>query len=323
MENKLLCKLQSGFLPNNSTVYQLIEIYHEICINRELKKDTGFVFCDVSKAFDRVWHAGLLKKLRAYGITGPLYSLIENYLSGRQQSVFVNNSFSEFAATNAGVPQGSVLGPLLFLIFINDIADKLLSISRLFADDTSMSATSQDKNELKTILNTDLNTLFQWSKLWKVTFNRVSYFPSTIRLWNNLEFEIRNNFTFNQFKYYLNTLKNVHRVPEYFNVGKRKTNIILTKLRNSCSSLHSDLFRVNLVNSPVCSCGYFTEDVVHFMLFCPNYQRQRDILQHKLDHLQPLDIAKLLFGDENLSQAANKIIMVSVQDYIHASGKFL
>ena len=171
LENKLLYKLQSGFLANNSTVYQLIEIYHEICINRELKKDTGFVFCDVSKAFDRVWHAGLLKKLRAYGITGTLYSLIENYLSGRQQSVFVNNSFSDFAATNAGVPQGSVLGPLLFLIFINDIADKLLSISRLFADDTSMSATSQDKNELETILNTDLSTLLQWSKLWKVTFN--------------------------------------------------------------------------------------------------------------------------------------------------------
>ena len=515
LENKLLYKLQSGFLPNNSTVYQLIEIYHEICINRELKKDTGFVFCDVSKAFDRVWHAGLLKKLRAYGITGTLYSLIENYLSGRQQSVFVNNSFSDFAATNAGVPQGSVLGPLLFLIFINDIADKLLSISRLFADDTSMSATSQDKTELETILNTDLSTLLQWSKLWKVTFNpantevlyigysgndpvnltfdgnplnvvnshkhlgvtlmsngkwsehiericksaykqvnvlrklkytlsratlnkiyttfilptleyasevwdgctladserlekvqfeaarivtglpsyasresllfesgwellkerrerkklitfykihhniapdflvniisplkrenvrnlrnqndytlrndrlestRVSYFPSTIRLWNNLEFEIRNNFTFNQFKYYLNTLKDVHRVPEYFNVGKRKTNIILTKLRNSCSSLNSDLFRVNLVNSPVCSCGYFTEDVVHFMLFCPNYQRQRIILRQKLDHLQPLDLPKLLFGDELLSQAANKLIMISVQEYIHASGRFL
>ena len=106
-------------------------------------------------------------------------------------------------------------------------------------------------------------------------------------------------------------------------LGNGKLISFLTKLRNSCSSLNSDLFRVNLVNSPVCSCGYFTEDVVHFMLFCPNYQRQRDILQHKLDHLQPLDIAKLLFGDENLSQAANKLIMVCVQDYIHASGRFL
>ena len=121
----------------------------------------------------------------------------------------------------------------------------------------------------------------------------------------------------------MNTLKDVHRVPEYFNVGKRKTNIVLTKLRNSCSSLNCDLFRVNLVNSPVCSYGYFTEDVVHFMLFCPNYQRQRIILRQKLDHLQPLDLPKLLFGDELLSQAANKFIIISVQEYIHASGIFL
>lgn len=135
IENNLLYKLKSGFLPNNSTVYQLLEMYHEICINREMMKNTCFVFCDISKAFDRVWHSGLLKKLSAYGISGPLFSLLENYLSDEKQFVFVNNSRSNFLSTNCGVPQGSVLGPFLFLIYINDTADNLTSIARLFADD--------------------------------------------------------------------------------------------------------------------------------------------------------------------------------------------
>lgn len=138
LENKLLYKLQSGFLPNNSNVYQLLEIYHEICVNRENKNDTCFVFCDISKAFDKVWHLGLLQKLEAYGISGKLLSLITDYLSDRNQFVFLNNSQSDYLSTNCGVPQGSVLGPFLFLIYINDIADDLESIARLFADDTSI-----------------------------------------------------------------------------------------------------------------------------------------------------------------------------------------
>ena len=171
IDNNLIYKYQAGFLPNNSTVYQLLEIYHNICMNMEEKKNTCMVFCDISKAFDRVWHRGLLLKLEAYGIKGPLLLLICNYLSDRQQAVFVNNSLSNFQSVNAGVPQGSVLGPFLFLLYINDIVENLISLSRLFADDTSMSASSHSNDELKETLNHDLSELIEWSKKWKVKFN--------------------------------------------------------------------------------------------------------------------------------------------------------
>ena len=125
----------------------------------EEKKNTCMVICDISKAFDRVWHKGLLLKLEAYGVKGSMLQVLNNYLSERQQAVFVNNSLSQFLTVNAGVPQGSVLGPFLFLLYINDISDKLISLSRLFADDTSMSASSQNNTELKETLNHDLEEL--------------------------------------------------------------------------------------------------------------------------------------------------------------------
>ena len=115
----------------------------------ESKENTCLVFCDVSKAFDRVWHKGLVVKLKAHGIRDQLLTFLENYLSDRTQYVFINNAISDCKAITAGVPQGSVLGPLMFLIFMNDIADNLLSISRLFADDTSMSASSQNNDDIK------------------------------------------------------------------------------------------------------------------------------------------------------------------------------
>ena len=95
-------------------------------------------FRDILKAFDKVWHKGLLFKLKQNGINGELLDWIADYLANRQQCVILNSTSSDYNHVQAGVPQGSVLGPLLFLVYVNDIAVQLLSlIPRLFADDSS------------------------------------------------------------------------------------------------------------------------------------------------------------------------------------------
>ena len=96
------------------------------------------VFCDISKAFDRVWHRGLLFKLKENGIDSQLLKWISSYLNNRSQRVVFQATESSITTISAGVYQGSVLGPLLFLIYVNDIAESLLSLTRLYADDISL-----------------------------------------------------------------------------------------------------------------------------------------------------------------------------------------
>ena len=171
LTNNLIHRHQSGFLPGHSTVYQLIDLYNQIAQSIDAKQYTCMVFCDVSKAFDRVWHKGLLFKLQQNGITGKLLNWISSYLSERKQRVFVGSSMSSPRVIKAGVPQGTVLGPLFFLVYINDIVENLLSIVRLFADDTSLACSSASIRDIEGILNHDLLVLSTWRKQWLVDFN--------------------------------------------------------------------------------------------------------------------------------------------------------
>jgi len=125
---RCIYKQQARFLTGHSTVYQLIDLYHQ---SFDKKNHTGVVFCDISKAFDRVWHRGLVFKLRLLGIQGNLLKWLNNYLSDRQQHVLIGQSRSRLNKVNTGVPHGSVLGPLLFLCYVNDIFENLVSIARL------------------------------------------------------------------------------------------------------------------------------------------------------------------------------------------------
>ena len=122
------------------------------------------VFCDTSKAFDRVWHRGLIFKLKQLEFNGPLLNWVKDYLSNRQQSVIVNTARSSSRPISAGVPQGSVFGPLLFLVYVNDISENLLSISRLFADDTSLACSATTITDVEGILNHDLQMITVWAR---------------------------------------------------------------------------------------------------------------------------------------------------------------
>ena len=119
---------------------------------------------DISKAFDKVWHKGLLFKLRQNGIKGNLLAWISNYLSSRKQRVQINSSTSSLLSVNASVPQESVLGPILFLVYVNDIADNLLSLVRLFADDISLFFSASNLRDIEGVINHDLGLISVWAK---------------------------------------------------------------------------------------------------------------------------------------------------------------
>lgn len=170
MENDLLIAENSGFKKGDSTINQLVHIVHNIYKGLDNRNDVCMVFLDISKAFDKVFHEGLLFKLRQLGIEGNLFNWIESYLLNRQQRVIINGQSSDIKTINAGVPQGSILGPLLFLVFINDITRNIHSKIYLYADDTSLFREITSQADLG-ILNSDLSKLWSWSKQWRVQFN--------------------------------------------------------------------------------------------------------------------------------------------------------
>ena len=126
---------RSVLRPGDSTVMQLVYIVHKMYEVLEEGSGMRAVFLDISKAFDRVWHRGLIAKLRSIGVEGNLLKWFISYLSSRKQRVIIERVHSDWCNTEAGVLQGSVLGPLLFLIYINDLPTTITSNCFLFADD--------------------------------------------------------------------------------------------------------------------------------------------------------------------------------------------
>ena len=160
-DNELLSPSQSGFRPGDSTVNQPIAITHQIHVVFEEyhSRETRTVFLDISKVFDKVWHDGLLHKLESNGISCPLLNLIRGFLSERQQCVVLKGKNSDWSHVSTGVPQGSVFGPLFFLVYINDLVDNVSSDSKLFVDDTSLFTVVYDEETSAKVLNNDLNQI--------------------------------------------------------------------------------------------------------------------------------------------------------------------
>ena len=129
------------------------------------------VYLDISKAFDRVWHDGLIFKLKRCGVAGQLLSLIESFLNDRKQRTVLNGRCSNWGDILAGVPQGSILGPLFFLVYINDLTTDLKCNVKLFADDTSLFTVVQEPNAAAEDMNHDLELISRWAHDWRMSFN--------------------------------------------------------------------------------------------------------------------------------------------------------
>ena len=171
--NNLIAKNQSGFRPGDSTTNQLLYLVNVIHEAFEDPKylEVRAVFLDISKAFDKVWHDGSIFKLKQKGIPGNLLKLFENYLLNRKQRVVLNGFQSDYSIIQSGVPRGSVLGPLLFLIYINDLERNIRSNVTFFADDTMLFSIVNDPLISAIDLNHDINIICQWAHQWKMEFN--------------------------------------------------------------------------------------------------------------------------------------------------------
>jgi hypothetical protein len=166
--NNLLNQNQHGFTKGKSCVTNLLETVDLLTSELSKNNATDVVFIDFAKAFDVVPHKRLIKKLAAYGISGQLLKWIQAFLTDRKQRVVLGDCVSSGLMVLSGVPQGSVLGPLLFLIFINDLGDELTNIVKLYADDTKLLARVSNSSDT---LQSDLNAIVTWCNTWQMSLN--------------------------------------------------------------------------------------------------------------------------------------------------------
>ena len=166
-----LHSLQHGFIRGRSCTTQLLLVYQSIGSTLDRGGQVDVVFLDFSKAFDCISHQLLLHKLRMqYGIDDVLLSWLASYLSSRTQRVLIDGKMSNFIPVTSGVPQGSILGPLLFLLYINDMPCVTTSSTALFADDSKCFRNIESIDDCHALQN-DLDNLYSWSNEWKMTFN--------------------------------------------------------------------------------------------------------------------------------------------------------
>ena len=181
---------QHGFMEGKSTVTQLTQVFQHIDNSGQV--DT--LYLDFSKAFDRVPHHLLLQKMKVYGFNGSLLKWFTSYLSGRKQRVSISGSLSELLPVTSSVPQGSILGPLLFLLYINDLPlCTRFSKVALFADDLKSSKKILSRQSCIE-LQSDIDSMYKWSQLWQMDFNVIKcYIISFTRSKNPILFDYTMN----------------------------------------------------------------------------------------------------------------------------------
>ena len=173
----LFSDFQYGFRSSRSTADLLTVVSDRIAKAFNRSGATQTVALDIFKAFDRVRHAGLLYKLRSYGISGQIFGLISSFLSNRRLWVVLDENSSQEYSVNAGAPQGSILGPTLFVLYINDLPDDVICNIAIYADDNTLYCKCDQASdlwqqlELASELESDLQDIVDWGRKWLVNFN--------------------------------------------------------------------------------------------------------------------------------------------------------
>ena len=169
-QNSLFTDFQHGFRKGRSCITQLIGVIYELTENLNNHNTIDAIYLDFQKACDTVPHKRLLAKLEGYGTKGSVLRWISSYLTSRQQRVILNGKESQWQTVTSGIPQRSVLGQTLFLIYINDLPDVVENVVKLFADDTKIySVVNNEYQQLK--LQEDLDSLMNCSDTWLLRFN--------------------------------------------------------------------------------------------------------------------------------------------------------
>ena len=194
----IISKKQFGFQKRHNTEHAILDLKEYILSNMDKKETTAVLFLDLKKAFDTVNHEILLQKLEYYGIRGVAHQLISSYLLNRVQYTVVDNYESDLASILWGVPQGSVLGPLLFLIYINDLPNSCDMSTWLFADDTALAVSSKHHKVLEEKLNIEANSVQNWLLANKLSIHYVKKTQYMLFTPNN-----KNNHNLNGFKLYM------------------------------------------------------------------------------------------------------------------------
>ena len=249
VDNNLLSAKQFGFLSGRSTVTQLLKFLNE-CAEKVAKGEVvDTIYMDFAKAFDKVPHRRLLKKLEAYGISGNILQWIKAFLMEREQIVVVNGEKSKPGIVLSGVPQGSVLGPILFLIYINDLPENVKSTTFLFADDTKIARTVKTSDDAS-LLQEDLNALADWSKRWLLEFNAEKCHVLTIGKIENITFTQKYEINGQELEHMFEekdlgvTIDHELTFDEHIHLKVKKANAMMGLIRRSFSFLDKDLFRM-------------------------------------------------------------------------------
>jgi hypothetical protein len=183
-----ISKLQHGFMKGKSTMTQIMTVLSNIHRIFDERKQTDVIYFDLSKAFDSVPHKLLIHKLKSFGIHGRLLDWITHYLSDRKQRVTLDGTCSAWLPVASGVPQGSILGPILFLLYINDLPDILSpdTLCAIFADDTKIYRQITDIADTKA-LQEDINNIALWGQTWGLKFNNTKTVHLTIATKTSIE----------------------------------------------------------------------------------------------------------------------------------------